>query len=236
MRRNSYCFSLAFALVVIVFAQSCAHRQSVVPTAANIPSGANLFFADQLENGNFAQGTLGEWPSGWHRWTAITNPSCEAETLSARDKGANFANCKSGGRCAKLVAKNVYPSPCFLAQGIDATAYRGKSFSFRSNVRAEVSPPSIVYVMVRVHTAGFHAGSTDAMASTFYEQVPVTSEKWAKYEVRGVVDPDAHDLELGLLVRGQGHAWIDNASLDFSKVAKLPPVAVVLSRPTQANQ
>jgi hypothetical protein len=236
MKRDSYYFSFALAVVVTVFSQSCARpRQYVVPAAANIPSGGTLFLADRLENGDFAQGTLGEWPSGWHRWIPSKNPICQAEIVSSHEKGANYANCKSGGQCAKLEAKNVFPSPCFLAEGIDAKAYRGKSFLFRSNVRAEIAPPSIVYIMVRVHTPGARAGSPDPMESTFYEQVPVTSEKWARYEIGGVVDPDAHDIELGLLIRGQGDAWIDRASLDFSKAPKYPPLAILQSPRAQGN-
>ncbi len=207
-----------------------------MPGEANIPSGPTLFLAEQLENGDFARGDLGQWPSGWHRWTPTENPRCQAMTVSAQAKGANYANCKSSGHCAKLAAKNVFPSPCFLAEGINGMAYRGKSFLFRANVRAEVAPPSIVYIMVRVHTPGNLAGSPDPMASTFYQQVPVTSEKWAKYEVTGVVDPEAHDIELGLLIRGQGDAWIDNASLAFSKTPKYPPLASLLPRPVYANQ
>jgi hypothetical protein len=237
MNRKLYSVSFGLAVVTAVFGESCAHpKQSLVPAAANIPSGGTLFFADKLEDGDFAQGIVGQWPSGWHRWVPMTTPSCNAETVSVHEKGANYGNCKSGARCAKLAAKNVFPSPCFLAQGIDAKAYRGKSFLFRSNVRAEVAPPSIVYVMVRVHTPGNRAGSDEPMASTFYEQVPVTSEKWAKYEIRGEVDPDAHNIELGLLIRGEGAAWIDSVSLDFSRTAKYSPLATLLSRPTQSNQ
>jgi hypothetical protein len=237
MNRNVYCLLFGLAIFTAVFGESCAHpKQSLVPAAANIPSGGTLFFADKLENGDFTQGIVGQWPSGWHRWVPMPTPSCNAETVSVHDKGVNYGNCKSGAQCAKLAAKNVFPSPCFLSQGIDAKAYRGKRFLFRCNVRAEVALPSIVYVMVRVHTPGDRAGSDDPMTSTFYEQVPVTSEKWANYEISGEVDPNAHDIELGLLIRGEGAAWIDRALLDFSKVPKYLPLASVLSRPTIANQ
>jgi len=191
MNRNLCCLSFGLAIVTAVFGESCAHpKHSILPAVANIPSGGTLFFADHLENGDFAQGALGEWPSGWHRWMISTkNTGCDAEIVSVREKGANYGNCKSGAQCAKLAAKQIFPAARFLAQGIDAQAYRGKSFTFRANVRAEVAPPSIVYIMVRVHTPpGARAGSPDPMASTFYEQVPVTLEKWAKYEIKGDVD------------------------------------------------
>jgi hypothetical protein len=235
MKRGSR-FGFVSLLGALVFAPGCAHpAKHIVPAAANMPGGGTLFLADQLENGDFAQGTPGEWPSGWHQWVSVKNPICHAETVSAREKGANYASCKSGGQCAKLAAKNVFPSPCFLAQGINAKAYLGKGFTFRANVRAEIAPPSIVYIMARVHTPGERAGSDDPMSSTFYEQVPVTSEKWTKYEVRGLVDPDAHDIELGLLIRGQGDAWIDNASLEFSKASQYPPPAILFA-PGQASR
>jgi hypothetical protein len=177
---------------------------------------------------------LGEWPLGWHRWNQITQvaaPSCDAETVSAHASGSNYANCKSGAQCAKLKASNPFPSPCFLAEGIDAQRYLGKSFTFRANLRAEVAAPSIVYMLVRVHTLGSRAGSTDLVATTFFEHVPVTSEKWANYEIKGVVDADANDIELGFQVRGQGDAWIDNASLKFSSTPKYAPVVALLAQP-----
>jgi hypothetical protein len=238
MNQNLCCLWFGLAIVTAVFGGSCAHpKHSVVPTAANIPGGGNLFLADHLENGDFAQGTLGEWPSGWHRWNFTKDARCDAEMVSAHGKGSNYGNCKSGAQCAKLAAKQVFPAPCFLAQGIDAQAYRGKSFTFRANVRAEIAPPSIVYIMVRVHTPpGARDGSPNPMASTFYEQVPVALEKWAKYEIKGDADPDAHDIELGLLIRGEGAAWIDNATLDFSKASKYPPLALLFTAPAQANQ
>jgi hypothetical protein len=58
----------------------------------------------------------------------------------------------------------------------------------------------------------------------FLRVVPITSETWANYEIKGVVDADAHDIELGLQILGQGDAWIDNASVRLSKNPKYPPV------------
>src|ERR1700722_6770541 len=110
MNQHLRCFSFGLAIVIAVFGESCAHpKLSLVPAAANIPSGGTLFFAGHLENGDFAQGTLGEWPSGWHRWVPIKTQSCDAETVSVHEKGANYGNCKSGAQCAKLTAKNTFP-------------------------------------------------------------------------------------------------------------------------------
>ena len=153
--------------------------------------------------------------------------NCDAKTVSAHDSGSHYANCKSGAQCAKLEAYGfAFPEPCFLSQGIDAAAYRGKSFIFRAKLRAEVAAPSIVYLLVRVHT-GAERVPGGAIATTFFEHVPITSEKWSNYAIKGVVDADARDIELGLQILGQGDAWIDDATLRFSNNTKYPPVRVV---------
>ncbi len=232
MKRDLRHLFFAISIIAVVFFQSCADpRPPLVPAAANVPGGP-LFFAEALENGDFTQGTPGEWPLGWHRWATTSSPLCDAETVSAREKGANYSNCKSGGQCAKLRATRIaFPEPCFFAQGIDATAYRGKRFVFRANVRTEVSDPSIAYILVRVHTAGPLAGAFEPMTTSFFEHVPITSQKWGKYEITGVVDTDAHDIELGLQLRGQGDAWIDDASLKFSSKPEYSPRAALISTP-----
>jgi hypothetical protein len=225
MNRDSRCFSFAMLVLVAIFLAACSHVKSVpIPAAANIP-GSNPFLSPELENGRFSVGELGQWPLGWHRWTTIKMPICDAETVSARDHGPYYANCKSGAQCVKLqAAGRPFPEPCFFAQGIDASAYRGKGFTFHANLRAEVEAPSIVYLLVRVHTDASRAPSRDPITTTFFQHVPITSEKWANYQIKGVVDADARDIELGVQIRGQGKAWIDNASLQFSKNPKYPPV------------
>jgi hypothetical protein len=226
MKRDLRCLSFAALIIAAVLIQSCARSGPLlVPAAANIPGGT-LFLAEAFENGDFSQGNLGEWPSGWHQWSSVTTPLCAAKTVSARDKGANYADCKSGARCAKVQARGRdFPAPCFFSQGIDARTYRGRSFTFRANIRAEVSSPSIVYLLARVHTDAARAPSATPLTTTFFEHVPVTADRWTNYEISGVVDADAHDIELGLQIRGGGDAWIDNASLRFSKNPKYSPRA-----------
>src|ERR1700733_15765885 len=102
MKRDSRHLFFAISIIAVVFFQSCAHpRPPLVPAAANV-AGGPLFLAEALENGDFTQGALGEWPLGWHRWATTTGPLCDAQTVSARDKRANYADCKSGAQCTKL--------------------------------------------------------------------------------------------------------------------------------------
>ena len=67
------------------------------------------------------------------------------------------------------------------------------------------------------------------MTTSFFEHVPITSQKWGKDEITGVVDTDAHDIELGLQLRGQGDAWIDDASLKFSSKPEYRTRAALIS-------
>jgi hypothetical protein len=220
-------------LAVLILATAVVHaraqpRPHSIPAAANVP-GSTPFLAQELENGDFSQGQSGVWPLGWRQFGSAKPPLCAAETVSAHEKGVNYANCKSGAQCGRLQAMGrAFPAPCFLSQGVDAAAYRGKTFSFRANVRSEVPAPSIVYVLVRIHTEGARMGSPQRLDTSFFEHVPVTSDKWTNYEIKGVVDADAHDIELGVIIRGEGKAWIDNASLKFSTKPKYKPELALL--------
>lgn len=223
------CFLLGIPLVVAPFVHSCARHEPLVIPAANVLggtlSGGKLFA--EVENGDFIQSAFAEWPSGWNRPGAAKAPPCAAETTSANDTGSN---CKLGARCAKLQATGrAFPAPCFLSQLIDAKTYRGRRFTFRANVRAEVSAPSKAFILVRVHTGAARAPSRDPMTTTFFEHVPITSQRWGTYEIKGVVDADAHDIELGLQLRGEGDAWMDSASLKFSRTPKYPPLAALFA-------
>jgi hypothetical protein len=229
MKQVATVFTLAVLIIATASVQSRAQlRPQSIPAAANIP-GPTLFLAPELENGDFSQGKSGAWPLGWHQWTSTRTPLCAAEAVSVHEKGVNYANCKSGAQCGRLEATGrAFPAPCFLSEGVDAAGYRGRTFSFRANVRAEVSARSIVYVLLRIHTEGARMGSNQPVDTSFFEHVPVTSDKWENYEIKGVVDADAHDIELGVQIRGEGKAWIDNASLRFSTKPKYKPELALL--------
>lgn len=146
-----------------------------------------------------------------------------ADVVSTHRKGAYYANCKSGAQCGRLQASSDFPKPCLLGQQVDAMAYLGKKFVFRANVRTEVASPSIAYLLVRVHS--------DKGVSNFFQHVPITSDKWASYEINGLVDADAHDIELGMQIQGHGNAWLDDASLRFSQGPKDLRKAILLPDP-----
>jgi hypothetical protein len=103
----------------------------------------------------------------------------------------------------------------FLYQNVDATPYLGKTLTFRAAVRAEVTPGNAARMLVRIHRQD---GSTSFLDNI--GRFPVISSAWFFYEIQAPVAVDARDIEFGLQLIGQGAAWIDNISMDFTDAVK----------------
>jgi hypothetical protein len=43
---------------------------------------------------------------------------------------------------------------------------------------------------------------------------PITASEWRPYEIVGDVDDDAEALNFGMIVIGEGRAWLDAVTLD----------------------
>jgi hypothetical protein len=159
---------------------------------------------ERFENIDFAEGNLGALPSGWHLGQ-MPGSVYLAEIVASP--------CNSGGRCATLRTVNLGPNGfSFLYQNINATPHRGKRFTFRAAVRAEVSGSgNLARLLVRVHRENGQSSFFDNMSDH-----PITGATWNFYKIRGVVGPDARDIELGMQLFGIGVAWLDSISLNFS--------------------
>jgi hypothetical protein len=99
-----------------------------------------------------------------------------------------------------------------LVQRVDATDYQGKRVQFRAAVRtSEGEGKARLWLRVdRKTTGGAPAmGAFDNMGNR-----PITSTKWAHYEIVADVADDAERITVGMMFNGPGQAWIDDASFD----------------------
>lgn len=171
-----------------VFAQSSAARIDAKQTAP-----LNL---------DFEQGSVGRVPEGWTAPAVITGYA--AELVEDRPR--------SGKRAALLKSVPDDKPRQFgnLMQAVDATPYRGHRVRYRAAVRLEgAGPRASALLWLRADRPGNQMGFFQNM-----EDRPITSGEWQYYEIVGDIDDDALVLNFGLLLTGEGKAWIDDVSVD----------------------
>src|SRR5690242_14185998 len=93
------------------------------------------YIHDRFENLDFAADAPGAPPSGWR---------------AGQGEVAVCTACSSGKQCATF-RSTASGGPSFLYQVVDAAPCRGKRFTFRASVRAEVSGTSVARLLVRIH-------------------------------------------------------------------------------------
>lgn len=89
-----------------------------------------------------------------------------------------------------------------LRQRISAVPYRGRRVRLRAEVRAETGPGARVHLFARAGVA--YDGMHDR---------PITTSDWTAHELELTVPARATTLQFGLVVVGDGAAWIDDVSL-----------------------
>jgi hypothetical protein len=161
-------------------------------------------------NLGFEQGQPGEVPTGWLNSSFARENGYTAKIVADRPE--------SGRQAALVTLEGERKDPkAFgnLLTVFDATPYRGQRIRFRAAVRAEVAGAgNQASLWVRVDREGGARGFFDNMADR-----PITSAEWKTYEISGEVAPDAKAIYLGMMLQGQGKAWIDSASFEALGVA-----------------
>ena len=112
-----------------------------------------------------------------------------------------------GGKRAVLVEGAANQPNMFgnIMQRIDATPYRGKKIRLRAAVRAQGRAQLWVRVDEKDGALGFFDNMQDR---------PITSGDWREYTIEGDVDKDAAVLNFGMMLIGEGKAWLDDVKLE----------------------
>jgi C-terminal processing protease CtpA/Prc len=155
-------------------------------------------------NLDFEMGTAGSLPIGWTLPIYAYKNGFQA-VLSTE-------NPKTGVKCLELrhFADSLDELGSVM-QSIDAKPYRGRTIRFRAAIRAEINGPrGSAHLWLRVHLTNDCTGLED-----FREQQPVVINDWQYYEITGKIDNNADVINYGLMLIGNGNAWIDDASFEF---------------------
>jgi len=154
-----------------------------------------------VRNGGFEEGDPGAVPAGW--LAPPTNAAGGYRVSLSEDSP------KSGARAA-LLARDPGTKPAGfgnLMQRLDATPFRDRRVTLRASVR--VSPGSRAQLWMRVDRPGGVPGFFDNMADR-----PVMSPSWAEYRIEGNVHSDAESIYFGMMLLGDGRAWLDDVSVE----------------------
>jgi hypothetical protein len=151
-------------------------------------------------NLGFEEGQPGQPPPGW-----IIK---EGARLSIVAEDA-----REGKRCALLEGQESVTT----GQRLIAKPYAGRRVRLSAWVRTEPESPDVraeLWLNVRRTdgTTGFAADMADR---------PIRSRRWARYEITGTIDPDAERIDFGLVLYGQGRAWLDGVA--FGRIDERSP-------------
>jgi C-terminal processing protease CtpA/Prc len=153
----------------------------------------------------------------------LRNPSLEELDVQAKPLGW-FSNAVAGsgynveidtqaqtdGEQSVHVFSTGTPEAPFanIAQTIDASAYRGHRLRLTASVKAGSPASRHLGLWFRVDKADGTIGFFDNM-----QRRSITGGDWETYGIEGFVDPTATRITVGLMMVGEGEAWLDQAQL-----------------------
>jgi C-terminal processing protease CtpA/Prc len=193
--RVALCFAFALPPAALL-AQAAAQPPAPLPAPRNL---------------DFEEGRPGEVPPGWHLSPSSKENGYTAKIVTEKpDSGRQSAEVALEG-----VRKDANGFGNLLTL-FDATPFRGKRIRFRAAVRAEVAgPASRAALWLRVDRPGGTLGFFDNMSDR-----PIRASEWKTYEITGDVAPDARQIVLGMMLLGEGRAWIDSGSFEVLGAAE----------------
>ncbi len=157
---------------------------------------ASLSLADPT-NPNFEEGGSGEVPPGWvfdgrrnFGFRVVTTDDCRSKA----------------GKCTVVTRQGNKYGAAFggIKQVVKADTYHGRKVVMRSSVKvAAEGTASKVHLYVRTRGGG----------PPLTETRTIMDRDWNDHSVEIDVPDSARSLEFGLLLVGQGSAWIDSVSL-----------------------
>lgn len=139
-------------------------------------------------------------PSGWFSNAAAgSGYDVEIDTQTQTD----------GAQSVRLFSTGTPEAPfASVAQAIDASAYRGHRLRLTASVKAGSPASRHLGLWFRVDKADGTIGFFDNM-----QRRSITGSDWETYGIEGFVDPTATRITVGMMIVGEGEAWLDQAQL-----------------------
>jgi erythromycin esterase len=158
-------------------------------------------------NTDFEEGEVGKLPADWRASPKLRRYDFQISTSEERPY--------SGKRCvaiSRAPGKHYGEMVGSFAQRLDATAYRGKRIKLRVAARAELAGAgNLSWLRLNVSRKAFGPQSA---AFDSLDKYPIASAEWRIYEIFADVPKDADSISYGLVLVGDGKAWLDAVSVE----------------------
>jgi len=154
----------------------------------------------RLSNGDFEEGAVGAPPPGWVVPPVLARNGYEATVISADGAGgAQAVELSWSGSGERMAYSN-------LMQSLDASGIQGQRFEVQARLRLVSDDPSARGQMwVRVDTEDDRMGFFDNMNTR-----PVMGDAWTSVRIRGSVDYDGRELNIGFIAFGDARLQVDD--------------------------
>jgi hypothetical protein len=172
------------------------------PVAA--PSAApSTLLRVSLANAGFeasARGPRGD-PQGWFSFQHAGPPSYQF-TVDAAERN-------SGERSLRIdnTGPEIYGA---IAQGIDARPWRGRVAQLSASVKTrDADDGGAVLTLLALQSGA-------PLAQNFMPDAPIKGTNgWKRYTIKLVLPQNTDKVEVGLMLRGRGTAWLDDVELEI---------------------
>jgi len=181
-----------YRLVILATVVIALVWTSLVAAAETVPA-----------NSGFEQGQPGQAPDHWRV------PKVPGYHVLISDEDP-----KSGKQCVTIKQDTENPGLFGnVMQKIDAASFRGKRVRYRAAVRTEIDGQdgrAQLWMRVDLSAKKGNLGFFDNMANR-----PIRKKDWDYYEIVGDIAEDAETINLGMFLKGNGQAWMDDVSLEI---------------------
>ena len=223
VHRYGFTFIFLILLPVLSVTSAAAQEYELFP-----PFVKSETVQPRAVNLDFEQGTSDDPPIGWR--------------VPTRGIGFDAALIEAGAKTGKRAAvlRDTIPiKPTGLRlgnlmQAIDAAPFRGRRVRLRAAMRVEANAPKTSAALwMRVDGRDgqlkfFDSTNERNVAFNNTTERSTTSGEWQYYEIIADVEADAAVLNIGMLLRGLGKAYLDDVSIeDLGK----PVIAAEAARP-----
>jgi erythromycin esterase len=158
-------------------------------------------------NTDFEIGEVGKAPADWQVRPKLRRYDFEIVTSAERPYGG-----KRSAMISRAPGKHYGEIVGSFSQRLDPTSYRGKKIRLRAAARADLQGTgNVSWLRLTVTRKGF---GPHAMAFDSLDKYPVTSAEWRIYEIVADVPQDADAISYGLVLMGDGKAWLDSVSVE----------------------
>lgn len=174
----------------------------------NTSSAQNLLFVDNLD---FEKGIKGEVPRNWTFPRSLQRLGYKAYTTDSIKYSGNYSVVMINPHFSDFKPTKEDENYCTIYQSVDAYYYRNKKVRFSIYAFLE---PNTLETKGEVWLLG-RRDKDSIILNLINTDNPITSKEWKRYEIEAVINENIVDLRFGVILKGGGNIYLDNANLEI---------------------